>query len=145
MHDDSKNRCGERAEVTLPRRTFINKLTAIAGGVAATGVLAAWTDPGKILWQGQTEKVASIKTDYAHYAGSRGLVRAYVARPDLADTALPALLILHENRGLTAHIKEVANRAASAGYLVIAPDGLSVVGGAPRNLNKARDLFYSVD
>jgi carboxymethylenebutenolidase len=72
-------------------------------------------------------------------------VRAYVARPKTAAGKLPGVLIIHENRGLNAHIEDVARRAALAGYLAVAPDGLSVAGGAPADQEKARDLFAATD
>jgi carboxymethylenebutenolidase len=74
----------------------------------------------------------------------RGPVRAYVAKQKSANR-LPGVLIIHENRGLNAHIEDVARRAAVAGYLAVAPDGLSVAGGAPADQEKARDLFAATD
>ena len=58
---------------------------------------------------------------------------------------LPGVLVIHENRGLNEHIEDVARRAALAGYVAIAPDGLSVAGGAPVDQEAARDLFAKTD
>src|SRR5690606_11595601 len=88
---------------------------------------------------------SGLETAYASYAGTRGPVRAYVAKPKSASQPLPGVLVIHENRGLNAHIEDVARRAALAGYLAVAPDGLSVAGGAPEDQEKARDLFAATD
>ena len=61
------------------------------------------------------------------------------------DEKLPGILVIHENRGLNEHIEDVARRAALGGYLAIAPDGLSVAGGAPADQEAARDLFAKQD
>ena len=61
------------------------------------------------------------------------------------DEKLPGILVIHENRGLNEHIEDVARRAAVGGYLAIAPDGLSVAGGAPADQEAARDLFAKQD
>jgi carboxymethylenebutenolidase len=71
-------------------------------------------------------------------------VRAYVARPK-KPAALPGIVVIHENRGLNAHIEDVARRAALAGYAAVAPDGLSAAGGAPADQEAARDLFAKTD
>src|SRR5690606_20770282 len=73
-----------------------------------------------------------------------GPVRAYAVRP-AGDGKLPAVLVIHENRGLNAHIEDVARRLALAGHLALAPDGLSVAGGAPADQEAARDLFAKTD
>ena len=82
---------------------------------------------------------------YVEYAGTGGPVNAYLAKPANAEAALPGVLIIHENRGLNAHIEDVARRAALAGYIAVAPDGLSYVGGAPADQEAARDKFRAAD
>jgi carboxymethylenebutenolidase len=72
-------------------------------------------------------------------------VNAYVARPADAKLPRPGVLVIHENRGLNAHIEDVARRAALAGYVAVAPDGLSHVGGTPRDQEAARDRFSEAD
>jgi carboxymethylenebutenolidase len=86
-----------------------------------------------------------LRAGYESYAGSRSGVRAYVARPAAARLPLPGVLVIHENRGLNAHIEDVARRAALAGYVAVAPDGLSYVGGAPTDQEAARDRFREAD
>jgi len=130
---------------SMPRRDFLNRLAGIAGSVAAASVLLPLIEPNEAYAQQIDPKDKTLKTEYVEYAGTKGPVRAYVAKPAKAKKPLPGLLIIHENRGLNAHIEDVARRAALAGYIAVAPDGLSVAGGAPVDQEKARDLFAATD
>ena len=130
---------------SMPRRDFLQRLAGIAGGVAAASALLPLIECN---YAGAAEVAADhaeLETDYARYTGMRGNVRAYVAKPKAAAHPLPGVLVIHENRGLNAHIEDVARRAALAGYLAVAPDGLSIAGGAPEDQEKARDLFAATD
>jgi carboxymethylenebutenolidase len=71
-------------------------------------------------------------------------MKAYVARPK-KEGKYGAVVVIHENRGLNPHIEDVARRAASAGYLAIAPDALSPFGGTPANEDEARQSFGKLD
>ncbi len=130
---------------SMPRRDFLNRLAGIAGSVAAASVLLPLIEPNDAYAQQIDPKDRTLKSEYVEYAGTQGRVRAYVAKPAKAKRPLPGLLIIHENRGLNAHIEDVARRAALAGYIAVAPDGLSVAGGAPVDQEKARDLFAATD
>lgn len=130
---------------SMPRRDFLNRLAGIAGSVAAASVLLPLIEPNEAYAQQIDPKDKTLKTEYVEYAGTKGPVRAYVAKPAKAKKPLPGLLIIHENRGLNAHIEDVARRAALAGYIAVAPDGLSAAGGAPVDQEKARDLFSATD
>src|ERR1043165_1608272 len=79
-------------------------------------------------------------TEYVKYPGVPGEMTAYVARPK-EEKKYAAIVVIHENRGLTPHIEDVARRAAKAGYLAIAPDALSALGKKPANEDEARQLF----
>jgi carboxymethylenebutenolidase len=84
-----------------------------------------------------------LKTEYATVPSpnGNGSIRGYLARPASAGTnKLPAILVVHENRGLNPHIEDVARRAAVEGFLALAPDGLSPVGGYPGNDDDGRTL-----
>jgi carboxymethylenebutenolidase len=83
-------------------------------------------------------------TERITYAGVNGEMKAYVARPK-KDGKYAAVMVIHENRGLNAHIEDVTRRAANAGFLAIAPDALSPQGGAPDDADKARDMFSKLD
>jgi carboxymethylenebutenolidase len=129
---------------SLPRRDFLGRLAALLGSVAAASALLPLLEPSHAQAQQVAGDDARIEAGYASYAGRRGEVRAYVARPRVKG-ARPGVLVIHENRGLNAHIEDVARRVAVAGYLAVAPDGLSVAGGAPADQEKARDLFAATD
>lgn len=79
-------------------------------------------------------------TEEITYKGINGDMKAYVARPKEMKT-YPTVIVIHENRGLTPHIEDVARRAAQAGFLAIAPNALSVMGPAPANEDEARTAF----
>ena len=74
-----------------------------------------------------------------------GTVKAYVAKPANASGKLPAVLVVHENRGLNPHIEDIARRLAVDGYLAFAPDALTPLGGYPGDEDKARTLFGQLD
>ena len=129
----------------MPRRTFIKRVMEIAGGAAAATTLLALVEPNWALGQQVAPDHEGLETGYVEYPGSRGPVRAYIAKPVGAGGRLPAVLVIHENRGLNAHIEDVARRAALAGYLALAPDGLTYAGGAPEDQEAARDRFRAAD
>ncbi|STR43837.1 putative enzyme [Klebsiella michiganensis] len=88
-----------------------------------------------------------IRPEYIHYPSpdGHGEVRAYQVTPvKIADKA-PAVVVVHENRGLNPYIEDVARRVAKAGYIALAPDGLSSVGGYPGNDDEGRALQQKVD
>jgi carboxymethylenebutenolidase len=82
-------------------------------------------------------------TETVSSPGVPNTMKAYVARP-AAEKKYPAVIIIHENRGLNAHIEDVARRAAKAGYLAIAPNALSAIGAAPANEDEARTKFQEL-
>ena len=129
----------------MPRRDFLRRLTGIVGSAAAATALLPLIEPNHARAQQVATDDARLVTGHASYPGRSGPVRAYLARPAGVSTALPGVLVIHENRGLNAHIEDVARRAALAGYLAVAPDGLSVAGGAPADQEQARDLFAATD
>ncbi len=122
----------------LNRNEFLRRLALLAGSTAAALSLlpllevndanAAITDNGDLF----TERIT--------YPGINGDMQAYVARPK-EEKPYAAVVVIHENRGLNAHIEDVARRAAKAGYLAIAPNALSSLGGTPENADEARTKF----
>ena len=88
-----------------------------------------------------------ILPEYITYPspGGTGDVRAYQVKPANAPDKLPAVLVIHENRGLNPHIQDVARRMALEGFLGFAPDALSPVGGTPADEDKAREMIYELD
>lgn len=130
---------------TMPRRELLARLVGIAGGAAAAGAMLALLEPGYAQAQQVAPDDPNLHTGRIEYDGASGKVRAYLAQPARVDGTTPSVLVIHENRGLNAHIEDVARRLALAGFRALAPDGLSVAGGAPLDQEQARDLFARTD
>ena len=137
----------EYVHTALPRREFLAKLTRLAGGAAAATTALALLEPNYAQARQVEPDDKRLKTEKIEFNGPNGPVKAYVARPRKLGKAdkIAGVLVIHENRGLNEHIEDVARRTALAGYLAIAPDGLSVAGGAPADQEAARDLFSKTD
>jgi carboxymethylenebutenolidase len=121
----------------LDRRVFMARMVAIAGSAAAAealiGAIAAAPAAAAIVPEGD----ARLRTGRVVVAG----YPAYGATPRKSAAKLPAVLVIHENRGLNAHIRDVARRIALAGYFAVAPDFLAPAGGTPADEDKARDMI----
>jgi carboxymethylenebutenolidase len=81
-----------------------------------------------------------LATETVRFKGGAGDMKAYVARPK-AGGKHPTVVVIHENRGLTDHIRDVARRLAAEGFLAVAPDMLTPIGGTPKDRDKARDMI----
>lgn len=125
----------------LSRQEFLKQLTLLAGGTAAA--LAILPQLESDYANGITTKTEDLFTEYITYPGTPNPMKAYVARPK-AEKKYPAVIVIHENRGLNAHIEDVARRAAAAGYLAIAPNALSALGKTPANEDEARQWFRDI-
>lgn len=130
---------------SMPRRHFLARLAGILGSAAAVSAVLPLIEPNYVQAQQVAPDDKRIVTEYAKYKGTQSDVRAFVAKPAGAKGKLPGVVVIHENRGLNAHIEDVARRTALAGYVAVAPDGLSVAGGAPTDQEQARDLFGKTD
>jgi len=129
----------------MPRRAFLRRVVEIAGSAAAATTMIALVEPNWAWGQQVDPSDERLATGYVDYAGSTGPVRAYLAKPAGAEGPLPGILVIHENRGLNAHIEDVARRAALSGYVALAPDGLTYVGGGLADQEAARDRFAAAD
>ena len=132
----------------LDRRGFLNQAQKFAkAGVTAAGLLAALS-PDFAAGQQVRPDDARLKTErtsYASPAGS-GKINGYLARPASAvSNKLPAVLVVHENRGLNPHIEDICHRLALDGFMAFAPDALSPLNGYPGDEDKARELFERLD
>ncbi|HEU4780851.1 MAG TPA: dienelactone hydrolase family protein [Steroidobacteraceae bacterium] len=137
----------EYVHTALPRREFMMRLASIAGGSAAAMAILPFIEPNYAQARQIEPGDKRLNAEKIEFAGPQGPVKAYVALPRKLRKGelLPAILVIHENRGLNEHIEDVARRAALGGYIAIAPDGLSVAGGAPADQEAARDLFAKQD
>ena len=131
----------------IDRREFLSRAAAIT----IAGVSALWMAQALLPRYADAQTISFIdprlKGTYVEYpspGGTSGTMRGYLVQP-AGDGPFPAVLITHENRGLNPHIEDVARRAAVAGFLALAPDGLSPVGGYPGNDDDGRELQRSLD
>jgi carboxymethylenebutenolidase len=126
----------------LNRRDFVRKLAIVAGGTAAASALIPHMEKNSSLFP-QDEQ--DLNTESIIYPGESGEIKAFMAWPKTGKK-FPAVLIIHENRGLQPHIKDVTRRMAKEGFLSLAPDALSPLGGTPENdLDKAVKMIGQLD
>jgi len=131
----------------LDRRGFLDRASKFAvGGMTAVGLLAALS-PDFAAAQMVPKDDARLKTEVVEVPSPSGYgtIKAYVAKPANATGKLPSVLVIHENRGLNPHIEDITRRIALDGYLALAPDALSPLGGYPGDEDKARTLFATLD
>jgi carboxymethylenebutenolidase len=128
----------------LDRRDFMKRLALIAGTAAAAHALLPLVERSLAMAQITARDDARLILERMKYAGETGEVRSYFARPK-GDAKLPGVVVIHENRGLNAHIEDVTRRIALAGFLALAPDALSPLGGTPEDSEKAPALFGQLD
>ena len=133
---------------SLDRRGFLAQAQKYAkAGVTAAGLLAALS-PNFAAGRQVRENDARLKTERLGYPSPNGTgtVKGYLARPASAGTTrLPAVLVIHENRGLNPHIEDITRRLALDGFMAFAPDALTPVGGYPGDEDKARAAFATLD
>jgi len=131
----------------INRRQFLDRAALCTlGGLSATAVLSALS-PDYALAEQVMFTDPDIVADYITYPSPKGngTVRAYRVVPAKVGNKPGAVVVVHENRGLNPYIEDVARRVAKAGFIALAPDGLTSVGGYPGNDEKGRDLQMKVD
>src|SRR5687768_3552421 len=131
----------------IDRREFLQRAGVLTvGGVSALAMAQALL-PRYALAQTISFTDPRIKARYVSYpspGGTSGTIRGYLVQPS-GQGPFPAVLVIHENRGLNPYIEDVARRAAVEGFLALAPDGLSPVGGYPGNDDDGRSLQAGLD
>jgi len=135
----------EYAHTALPRRVFLERLARLAGGTAAAAALLPLLEACSTAAPQVAPTDPRLATERVVYPGATGPIAAYLAKPTHAGGRLPAVIVIHENRGLSPYIEDVARRLALAGYLALAPDSLSPLGGTPPDSDRARDLMRRLD
>lgn len=131
----------------ISKREFLDRAGRFAvGGLTAAAILGMM-GPDYALAQQVSFNDPEIVAEYAVYPSpnGHGEVRGYLVRPAAATGKLPAVVVVHENRGLNPYIEDVARRLAKAGFIALAPDGLTSVGGYPGNDEAGRALQSTVD
>ena len=131
----------------VDRRTFLDKASRFAvGGMTAAGLLEA-LNPQYAWAQQVAPDDKRLQAEYATYSSPKGhgTIKGYLAWPREAKGKLPAVLVVHENRGLNPYIEDVVRRLAVANFLAFGPDALTPVGGYPGNDDKGRELQATLD
>jgi carboxymethylenebutenolidase len=132
----------------MSRRDFISKASSLAITLGISASVVQYLLPRYAEAQTVSFTDPRIRAEYITYNSPRGsgLVRAYLVRPMTpASRPAPGVFVIHENRGLNPHIEDVARRAAMEGFVALAPDGLSSVGGYPGNDDRGRVLQRQID
>lgn len=125
----------------IDRRTFLRRLGRVAGGAAAASALlpVLANDYAKAQTVGEDDPRIGVET-VSFGADESG----YLAAP-AGDGTSGAVIVIHENRGLNPHIRDVARRYAAEGFLALAPDYLAPIGGTPDDEDRARDMIGTLD
>jgi carboxymethylenebutenolidase len=124
----------------MNRREFMDRLKALAGSTAAAAAILPLLENNYALADIVAEGDDRITAQTLSFDGGNG----YFARPK-ADDKYPGVIVIHENRGLNPHIKDVARRMALEGFAALAPDYLSAMGGTPEDADKARDMIGTLE
>ncbi len=131
----------------LTRRQFFERSAALTvGGISALAIaeslLPNYAEAATISFT--DERIKARYVSYASPGGSSGEMRGYLVQP-AGDGPFPVVLVIHENRGLNPYVEDVARRAAVDGFLALAPDVLSPIGGYPGNDDDGRTMQASLD
>jgi carboxymethylenebutenolidase len=129
----------------IDRRGFLDRATKFAVGGVTAGMLLDQLSP--VFAQQVAKDDKRLKTESLEYPSPQGsgTMKGYLAVPATMKGKLPAVLVVHENRGLNPHIEDVARRVALANFVAFAPDALAPLGGYPGDEEKARALFPKLD
>lgn len=128
----------------LSRRKFLARLALYTGSMAGAVMLLPVLEENTAGIGLKPQADPDLITEFIRYPAVTGEMRAYMARPR-KGTKFPAVIVIHENRGLVPHIQDVTRRMAREGFLALAPDALSPVGGTPDDISNVGALFKQLD
>ena len=126
------------------RRDFIRKLALVAGSTAAALALLPFLEENSLKASTTLQDDQGLLTEFIKYPAETGDMKAFFARPK-ADKKFPAVIVIHENRGLVPHIQDVTRRMANEGFLALAPDALSPLGGTPEDTSEVGSMFRELN
>jgi carboxymethylenebutenolidase len=131
----------------IDRRQFFKRASELTvAGISAVAMAEAlmpnYAEAQEVLFT--DERIKANWIDYPSPGGTSGEMRGYLVQPD-GEGPFPSVLVMHENRGLNPYVKDVARRFAVAGFLALAPDGLSPIGGYPGNDDEGRTMQRTLD
>ncbi|TCR91221.1 dienelactone hydrolase family protein [Rhizobium sp. BK376] len=139
------NAYDEYTHLTLDRRAFMEKLTKLAGSAGAAAAIAPLLSANKAVAEMIKPDDDRLEAKDVTYPGTSGDMKGYLVRQKNVSAPAPGVIIIHENRGLNPHIRDVARRMALEGFVALAPDFLAPLGGTPNDEDKARDMFGKLD
>jgi carboxymethylenebutenolidase len=146
MRDDIIRLYDEFTHDRIDRRRFMKRLAGLAGGTAAAyGLLPLLANDYARAATVAPEDPRLVAGRVEYEADDGAFINGYLAWPKGGKDRLPAVLVIHENRGLNPHIEDVTRRLALAGFLALAPDALSRRGGTPANEDEAREWIGNLD
>lgn len=126
------------------RRDFFRKLVMLSGSTAAALALLPILEENKLKASANLQDDPDLLTEFIKYPGETGDVRGFLAWPK-AGKKFPAVIVIHENRGLVPHIQDVTRRMAKEGFLTLAPDALSPLGGTPEDISNVGAMFKQLN
>ncbi len=138
------NLCHQFTSGNMNRREFLCRLSRIAGSMASALALLPLLQRNHARAQKISENDNRLEISLIEYDASGTPMSGYMARLK-GNAKQPAVVVIHENRGLNAHIRDVARRMAVEGFLALAPDALSPAGGTPPDENKARSILRGLN
>lgn len=135
----------EYTHAPLPRRVFLKRLSAITGSTAAATALLPLLENNYANAQVIKPDDGRINVEKIGFMGASGNMGGQLSWPKTFTGKLPTVIVIHENRGLNPHIEDIGRRLALAGYLTLAVDYLSPLGGTPSDEDKAREMIGQLD
>ncbi len=128
----------------LSRKSFMNRLVKLTGSAAMAMTALSVLELGYAKAETVSEQDEDLVLEDISYSGDDCTMKAYLARPK-GQGKFGSVVVIHENRGLNPHIRDIARRVAKAGFIALAPDALSPFGGTPANTDEARAMFSKID
>jgi len=135
----------EYTHITLDRRAYLGKLTALVGSTATAIAMTSMIEARKASAQIVRADDPRVKAERITYPGEGGEMAGYLCMPAGAAGKLPTVIVIHENRGLVPHVQDVTRRMALEGFLALGPDFLTQSGGTPADEDKGRDMIGKLD
>ena len=129
----------------LTREVFLSRLTKLIGSTAALSMILPALEGSYAASAQVAEDDSNLLISTAEFPSPNGIIKGYLAQPKQAKKRMGAVLVIHENRGLTPHIKDVTRRIAKEGFIALGIDGLSQFGGTPINEDEGRTLIGKLD
>jgi carboxymethylenebutenolidase len=144
MKQEIINLYDEYTHKPLTRKVFLRRLAILTGSTTAAMSILPMLDLNYAKAATVPVNDEELFTERVRYEGDKSEMQAYVARP-VKMGRYPTVIVIHENRGLNAHIEDVARRVARAGYLAVAPNALATLGTLPANEDEIRAQFAKLD